>query len=180
MFFAPTEYNKRHYSVAKIIHQELALKFKLGPADRVPYYKYKPEVILENNEYRLYWDRTVLTDQRVTNNRPDLIFTDKRSKKTMLIDVAIPNNNNLREKHNEKILKYRDLQEQVRRQWQMQWIETIPIVLSSTGVIPKSLLESIRKLDLDTKIIRNMQKAVVLATARSVRKFMGDNATNVT
>ena len=91
----------------------------------------------------------------------------------MLIDVAIPNNNNLRKKHNEKILKYRDLQEQVRRQWQMQWIETIPIV-------PKSLLESIRKLDLDTKIIRNMQKAVVLATARSVRKFMGDNATNVT
>ena len=59
----------------------------------------------------------------------------------------------------------------------MQWIETIPIVPSSTGVIPKSLLESIRKLDLDTKIIRNMQKAVVLA--RSVRKFMGNNATNV-
>ena len=76
----------------------------------------------------------------------------------MLIDVAIPNNNNLREKHNEKILKFRDLQEQVRRQWQMQWIETIPIVLSSTGVIPKSLLESNGILDLDTKIIRNMQK----------------------
>ena len=79
----------------------------------------------------------------------------------MLIDVAIPNNNNLRQKHNEKILKYRDLQEQVRRQWQMQWRETIPIVLSSTGVIPKVLLESIKKLDLDTKIIRNMQKAVM-------------------
>ena len=113
--FAPTEYKERHDSVAKIIHQELALKFKLGPVDRV---QDKPEVILENNEYRLYWDRTILTDQRVTNNRPDLIFTDKRSKKTMLIDVAIPNIN-LREKHNEKILKYRDLQEQVRRQWQM-------------------------------------------------------------
>ena len=56
-------------------------------------------------------------------------------------------------------------------------MDTIPIVLSSTGV---SLLESLRKLDFDTKIIKNMQKAVVLATTRSVRKFMGDNATNVT
>ena len=47
-------------------------------------------------------------------------------------------------------------------------------------MIPKNLLESIRRLDLNTKSFRNMQKAVELAIARSVRKFMGDNATNVT
>ena len=98
----------------------------------------------------------------------------------MLIAVAILNNNNLREKYNEKILKYRDLQEQVRRQWHMHWIETISIVLLSTGVIPQSLLEIIRRLNLDIEIFRNIEKAVVLATERSFRKFMGDNATNVT
>ena len=175
--FAPTEYKERHDLVAKILHQELAEKLNLLGAAKVPYYNYSPAPVLENEQHKLYWDRTVLTDQRVSNNRPDLILIDKISRKTTLIDVAIPNNNNLRAKQNEKITKYRDLEHRIRRQWEMREVRTIPIIVSTTGVIPKSLIENIKLLNLNENIYKLMQKSALLSTSRIVRKFIG-NAEN--
>jgi hypothetical protein len=47
---------------AKIIHMNLAVKFNLLK-DTQPHYIYKPESCLENDNYKLYFDRTVLTDK---------------------------------------------------------------------------------------------------------------------
>ncbi|CAH2019742.1 unnamed protein product [Acanthoscelides obtectus] len=130
--FAPTDYKERHDIAAKIIHQELAYKFKLIEC-KLQYYKYTPQCVLENDKYKLYWDRTVLTDQYIKQNRPDIIIVDKGAQKVTLIDVAIPNSNNLTYKHNEKVAKYRELEFQIKRQWKMKYVETIPIIMSSTG-----------------------------------------------
>jgi hypothetical protein len=35
---------------------------------------YKPESCLENDNYKLYFDRTVLTDIHIQHNRPDIII----------------------------------------------------------------------------------------------------------
>jgi hypothetical protein len=43
------------------MHMNLAVKFNLLK-DTQPYYIYKPESCLENDNYKLYFDRTVLTD----------------------------------------------------------------------------------------------------------------------
>ncbi|CAH2020955.1 unnamed protein product [Acanthoscelides obtectus] len=74
--FAPTDYKERHDIAAKIIHQELAYKFKLIEC-KLQYYKYTPQCVLENDKYKLYWDSTVLTDQYIKQNRPDIIIVDK-------------------------------------------------------------------------------------------------------
>jgi hypothetical protein len=58
---AQSEYKKRHDIFAKIIHMNLAVKFNLLK-DTQPHYIYKPESCLENDNYKLYFDRTVLTD----------------------------------------------------------------------------------------------------------------------
>jgi hypothetical protein len=44
---------------AKMIHMNLAVKFNLLK-DTQPHYIYKPESCLENDNYKLYFDRTVL------------------------------------------------------------------------------------------------------------------------
>ncbi|CAH2018583.1 unnamed protein product [Acanthoscelides obtectus] len=174
--FAPTDYKERHDIAAKIIHQELAYKLKLTEC-KLQYYKYTPQCVLENDKYKLYWDRTVLTDQYIKQNRPDIIIVDKGAQKVTLIDVAIPNSNNLTYKNNEKVAKYRELEFQIKRQWKMKYVETIPIIMSSTGVIPRSLLENIKALELSENIHKIIQKGVLLATARIVRKFMGNAST---
>jgi hypothetical protein len=70
---AQSEYKKRHDIFAKIIHMNLAVKFHLLK-DTQPHYIYKPESCLENDNYKLYFDRTVLTDIHIQHNRPDIII----------------------------------------------------------------------------------------------------------
>jgi len=91
---APTEYVKRHDGLAKIIHQKLAEAAELID-DKSPYYKYTPVTVLENENFKLYWNRSILTDKTIHFNRPDKTFTNKKTKNTFLIDTAVPNTHNL-------------------------------------------------------------------------------------
>jgi hypothetical protein len=99
-----------NYIVAKIIHMNLAVKFNLLK-DTQPHYIYKPESCLENDNYKLYFDRTVLTDIHIQHNRPDIIILNKQQKQAYLLDIAVPNSHNITQTYNTKINKqeYRNL-----------------------------------------------------------------------
>ena len=86
---APTEYVKRHDGLAKVIHQELAEAAELI-ASKSPHYKYTPANVLENDNFKLYWNRSIITDKTVLSNRPDITFMNKTTKNTFLTDVAVP------------------------------------------------------------------------------------------
>jgi hypothetical protein len=62
---APTEYIKRHDGVAKVIHQKLAEAAELFE-DKSPCYKYTPANVLENDNFKLYWNRSIITDKKNT------------------------------------------------------------------------------------------------------------------
>ena len=87
---APTEYVKRHDGPAKVIHQKLAEAAHLI-VDKSPYCKYTPASVLENDNFKLYWNRSILTDKTIHFNRPDINFMNKKTKNTFLIDIAVPN-----------------------------------------------------------------------------------------
>jgi hypothetical protein len=56
--------------------------------DTQPHYSYKPESCLENDNYKLYCDRTVLTDIHIKHNRPDIIILNKQQKQAYLLDIV--------------------------------------------------------------------------------------------
>lgn len=168
---AQNDYLHRHNQVANIIHQHLAYKYGLI-GSIIPYYKYRPEPVLESSNFKLYFDRSVITDRVVQNNRPDIIFQDKQAKKVFLIDIAVPNSHNIQNVIREKAQKYSELSVEIVRMWKANNVCVVPIVLSATGVIPKALLDSIKTLDLPTNIFATLQKAVILGTTRIVRKFL--------
>ncbi|XP_055637371.1 uncharacterized protein LOC129776028 [Toxorhynchites rutilus septentrionalis] len=105
---ANAAYTERHNNVARIVHRQLALQCALLE-DNVPNYRYLPAPVLENDRFKLYWDRTVLTDLSIHHNRPDIMVYDKSDRKVTIIDVAIPLNQNLKETYGCKICKYRPL-----------------------------------------------------------------------
>lgn len=168
---AQTDYKHRHDQVGAIIHQYLAYKYKLIK-NKTPYYKYKPEAVLENKEYRLYWDRTIMTDKTIHYNRPDITIFAKNDKTVYFIDVSICNTHNLQLNFTEKISKYTELSIEVQTQWGVKTVKTIPITISTTGVIPKNLHSSLRYLNIPPGIYIQLQKAVILNTCRIVRKFL--------
>jgi len=55
-----------------------------------PYYKHEPQVVLEKGNYKLYWDHTLLVDNTVPLNWPDITLIDRTNKKVAFIDIAIP------------------------------------------------------------------------------------------
>ena len=61
---APAENVKRHDGLAKIIHQKLAEAAELVD-NKSPYYKYTPASVLESENFKLYWNRSILTDKTI-------------------------------------------------------------------------------------------------------------------
>jgi hypothetical protein len=72
----------------------LAVKFNLLKNTQ-PHYSYTPESCLENDSYKLYFDRTNLTDIHIKHNRPDIIILNKQQKQAYLLDIAVPNLHNI-------------------------------------------------------------------------------------
>lgn len=170
------DYTHRHNQLANIIHQKLVQKHNLKSDIHTPYYKYIPENVIENDQYKLYYDRTILTDRTVHNNRPDITFVDKQNRQTFLIDIAVPNTNNLQHTVSEKIRKYAELQQELKTIWKMKKVAVVSIVVSTTGVIPKQLKCYLSMIGLHTDTYITLQKAAILNTCRIVRKFL--NQTN--
>ena len=77
----PTDYVKRHDRLVKVIHQKLAEAAELID-DKSPNYKHTPANVLENENFKLYWNRSILTDKTIYFNRPDITFMNKKTKNT--------------------------------------------------------------------------------------------------
>jgi hypothetical protein len=104
--------------------------------------------VLENDNFKLYWNCSIITDKTIPFNWPDITFTNKKTKNTFLIDIAIPNTHNLTKTITEKQKKYQELANEIRVMWKQEAVQAVPIVISATGIIPKSLSQSLKRLNL--------------------------------
>ena len=73
---------------------------------------------------------------------------NRKTKNTFLVDIAVPNRHNLAKTITDKQNKYQELASEICAMWKQNAVQVIPTVISSTGVIPKSLLQSLKRLDL--------------------------------
>jgi hypothetical protein len=112
---AQSEHKKRHdiFAKAKIIHMNLAVKFNLL-MNTQPHYSYTLESCLENDNYKLYFDRT---DIHIKHYRPDIIILNKQQKQAYLLDIAVPNSHNITQTYSTKINKYLELSVAMRNLW---------------------------------------------------------------
>ena len=98
---SPTKYLERHDNVCKYIHVLLLLEH--GFIEKyIPWYQHQPTQVAENNSAKLLWNFSILTDHEVINNKPDIIVVDKINKTANLIEVAVPNDCNICNKHLQK------------------------------------------------------------------------------
>jgi hypothetical protein len=56
--------------------------------------------------------------------------------------------------------------------WKQKTAQVSPIAISSTGVIPNSLSQSLTRLNLHPNIYIQLQKSVILGTCSIVRNFL--------
>jgi hypothetical protein len=56
--------------------------------------------------------------------------------------------------------------------WKQDAVQVVPIVISATGIFPKSLLQSLKRLNLHPNTYIQMQTVVNLGTCSIVRNFL--------
>jgi len=96
---------------------------------------------------------------------------NNKTKNTFLIDIAVPNTHNLAKTINDKQNKYQKLANEIRAMWKQNAAQVTPIVISPTGVIPKSLPKSLKGLNLHPNTYIQMQKSVILGTCSILGSF---------
>jgi hypothetical protein len=78
---------------------------------------------------------------------------NKKTKNTFLKDIAVLNTHNLAKTTTDKQNKYQELANEISAMWKQNAAQVIPIVISSMGVIPKSLSQSLKRLPLASEYI---------------------------
>jgi hypothetical protein len=135
-----------------------------------------PPPVIENDDVKLYYNWDIITDRFRPNNRPDITVQLKQERITHLIDVSIPNTENLDTKYREKIQKYSPIAEEIKEIWKQKYVKIVPIVISATGVIPKNLLKSLESIGIDHKLYIQIQKTTIINTCSIVRRFLNENS----
>ena len=94
--------------------------------DKSPYYKYTPVNILENDNFKMYWNGSLITDKTIYSNRPDITLVNKKKNATCLIDIAVPNTPNLAITLTDKQNKYQELANELCIVWKQNSAQVTP------------------------------------------------------
>ena len=92
------------------------------------WYEHIPEGVVENEEVKVLWDINVQCDNVIEARRPDIIVINKKERKGIIIDIAVPADVRVGEKEREKVEKYQDLKRE---------IGVVPVVIGALGSVTK-------------------------------------------
>ena len=162
------EYKARHDWVGKVIHWEMCKKFKFDHTNK--WYMHNPAPVLENDTHKLLWDFNIQTDNLIPARRPDLMIINKKKRICKIVDFAVPADNRINQKENEKKDKYLDLARELKKLWNIK-VAIVPIVIGALGAITKGLLKGLEDLEVDGRV-ETIQMTALLRTARILRRVL--------
>jgi len=120
-----------HYNICK----EIAVKL-----DNKHWYDHVSKSVETSYDGKvtILWKQQVRSNTTIPNNKPSIIIRDNKQGTCMLIDVAIPGDRNVIKKEAEKILKYKERTDEIRRVWNVK-TKVISTITGATGTILKTL-----------------------------------------
>ena len=84
---------------------------------------------------------------------------------------AIPGDQNIAIKEQEKIDKYQDLRIELQKVWNVK-VVVIPVVIGALGTMSKKIHHYIKQIDIPADIV-SIQKTAILGTAYILRRVLG-------
>ena len=129
------------------------------------WYEHVPEGAVDNEEAKVLSDISVKYDTITEARRLDIIVIDKKKRKELIIDIAIPADVRVREIEWEKVEKYQDFKREIERLWRIKIIE----VVSALGSVTKEFYGWIEKPRI-TNRVGVMQETALLGTATILRR----------
>ena len=128
------------------------------------WYEHQPIPVIENEQVKLMWDNTIITDRRVPNNRPDITLVLKDRHKWVMVDVAVLDDRYIVTTEAWKIEWYQDLAFEVKR---MHQVVVVPLVIGALGTVLEDFAKWQEYLGIPD-ITGSAQMSALLGTAHTV------------
>ena len=90
------QYRKKHNKHGGKVKWLLCKKFEIECENK--WFSHQPEPVLENDKCKILWDFAIQTDKEMEHRRPDVIVSDKEKRECKIIDVAVPEDQNIKVK----------------------------------------------------------------------------------
>ena len=130
----------------------------------------KPNTLMEGKDAVILWDMPIHTDKEITANRPDIVIKDKKGNKCTFIDMSVPSERNVANKEIENLSKYKDLEIEVHKMWNMK-TTTVSVIVGALGLIRKQMNDHVSKIP-GRIYIDEIQKIVLLGTSHILRRAL--------
>jgi hypothetical protein len=85
-----------------------------------------------------------------------------KKKQAYLLDIAVPNSHNITQTYNTKMNKYLELSVAMRNLWSLEKNSILPLIISTTGIVPQSLFKNLKILDLENTLVDEIQKGIFI------------------
>jgi hypothetical protein len=95
-------------------------------------------MICKHEDVAVPWNQGVQTDREVLANRSYIIIKNNKYKICLLIDVAIPSDRNVIQNETENKLKYKILNIEIQRMWNMKCL-VMPVIIGAMEIVTKGL-----------------------------------------
>ena len=110
------------------------------------------------------------TDKQVIANKPDIVVVNNNTKYITIIDMAVPNDWNIKVKELENVDKYQPLREELERTWKTTAIVVL-VVVGVLGAVPPKHTQWLAQIPgkVDAS---GLQKCALLGTGKILRNFL--------
>ena len=135
------------------------------------WFKHEPEKVVEKENTVVMWDYPIITEKKVGANRPDITIHNRETNTAILVDFSVPYDMNIMEKTAEKLTKYRDLEIEIKKCWNLKNVRTIPVIIGALGTVST---DHVQYLNLLSKNLNPdiLQKTALLGTANILRSVL--------
>ena len=163
------KYLFRHNQICTYLHCHL-LRDR-GSKVSQSWLKHKPAEVVHIGDTIIYWDQTLITDKWIKGNRPDITIWNVKDRTAQLIDVSVPMDTNIIMRTADKLTKYRDLEIEIQKCWNLTKVETIPVVIGALGTVCDNLHLHVKNVSEEARV-QVIQKTALLGTAHILRNFL--------
>ena len=108
--------------------------------------------------------------KQTDHRRPDIVIQKKKAKETIIVDIAVPGDNNILQKETEKCEKYQDLAREIQRICKSR-TKVVPVVVGALGSVSKKLADHLEQLGIKSRT-RTVQKSALLGSTHILRKML--------
>ena len=97
---------KRQNNVASIVYRAICAEYDLEHSKD---WWVEPEKVARDDHTKILWDFPIQTDKHLRRNRLDIVLIKYNEQTGLVIDIAMPRDENILDKKIEKIDKYQSL-----------------------------------------------------------------------